>query len=457
MQIFFIISGLFLIAGLCGFAVTSFFERENRAGFFTLLMTFVFACMWYGTGFFLPAFTLHLIITVWSAIIFGALFFSLPIGKSAPLKIDSSKITRFDERHVIFGRMKLIKGTSQYEEYYQKINPGIKRFDDNLRSMPPVGDPGGTYAHPLDSRYFQAVFKYIENFNSLADPGQPERDPIRLTPDEATKRVKGFTKYLGALDVRITALKDYHVYTHTGRRLDDWGQPLEPEHKYAIVFSIEMEHQMIHSAPLSPGSTETAVKYMKIANIGISLATYISEIGYRSRAHIDGNYHILNTALAHDAGIGELGRLGLIITPTHGPRIRLAAVTTDLPLLEDSPINFGVQHFCQFCKKCADNCPSGAIDPDEKKQIRGTTKWQSNMESCYQYWKKLGTDCTICVTVCPYSKPNTFYHRIVRFFSSRNALARRLALFMDDVFYSRSPRHTHKPNWFADEPGILKD
>ena len=64
---------------------------------------------------------------------------------------------------------------------------------------------------------------------------------------------------------------------------------------------------MVHCAPLSPSSTESAVKYMKIADIGICLATYISEIGYKARAHIDANYHVLNTALAHDAGIGELG------------------------------------------------------------------------------------------------------------------------------------------------------
>lgn len=54
-------------------------------------------------------------------------------------------------------------------------------------------------------------------------------------------------------------------------------------------------------------------------------------------------------------GIGELGRPGLIITPTHGPRVRLAVVTTDLPLMHDAPVSIGVQHFCAICKKCSDN------------------------------------------------------------------------------------------------------
>jgi reductive dehalogenase len=348
--------------------------------------------------------------------------------------------------------MELDQDTWQYEEYYSNLNPDVKKFDDHLRELPSIGDPGGIYAHPFDSRYFQAVFKYIEKFNHLADPGSPSSDPVDITAEEATKRIKGFGKYLGALDVRMTRLKDYHVYTHVGRQLDDWGQNLEPNHKYAIVFSIEMEHEMVHSAPLSPGSMESAVKYMKIADIGICLATYITELGYKARAHVDANYQVLCTALAHDAGIGELGRLGLIITPDHGPRVRLAAVTTDLPLIEDPPVNFGVQHFCQFCKKCAENCPSGSIESGNKEQIRGVFKWQSNMESCYQYWVKLGTDCAICMAVCPYSKPNSFYHSIVRFFSGRNAIARRLAFHMDDLFYTKKPRHIDKPEWFSKEP-----
>jgi len=106
---------------------------------------------------------------------------------------------------------------------------------------------------------------------------------------------------------------------------------------------------------------------------------------------------------------------------------------------------------CTFCKKCAENCPSGSLESGNKEQIRGVFKWQSNMETCYQHWVKLGTDCAICMAVCPYSKPSSFYHSIVRFFSGRNAIARRLAFYMDDVFYTKNPRHTQKPGWFSKE------
>jgi reductive dehalogenase len=294
-----------------------------------------------------------------------------------------------------------------------------------------------------------SVFEYIEKYRHLADPGEPRRSPAGIDSHEATRRIKGFARYLGVLDVRVTRLRDYHVYSHAGRQLSNWGGEIAIRHDYAVVFSVEMSHPMVHSAPLLPTAVETSVEYMRIASISICLANYIKNLGYNARAHLDGNYQVLATAVAHDAGLGELGRLGLIITPSHGPRVRTAVVTTDLSLIEDQPINFGVQHFCEICKKCAENCPSQSIDRGKKREVRGVLKWQSKMESCYKYWRSVGTDCSICLAVCPYSKPDTLYHRVLRFFINRNVLARKLAFFLDDLLYGKKPRHVHKPDWFS--------
>jgi reductive dehalogenase len=446
---FFIITGLIIACAILGFALTSFRESEKRAGFLTLGFTTVFALIWYGIGLAFPAATLYLAIAVWALIALGALALALPVGSAQPLKIDFSKTERFDERHIIFGRAELRKGMPQYEEYYTQLNPEMKKADDDLRRMPELGAPGAKYYDQLDSPYMVSVFEFIEGYRHLADPGRPAVAPIEITAREATARIKGFARHLGALDVRVTGLRDYHVYSHRGRHLQNWGEKIQIDHKYAVVFSVEMDHSMVHSAPLPPASAETAIEYMRIANIAICIATYLKNIGYNARAHIDGNYHVLATAVAHDAGLGELGRLGLIITPSHGPRVRTAVVTTDIPLIEDQPVNFGVQHFCEICKKCAENCPSQSIDNGDKKEIRGALKWQSRMQSCYKYWRSVGTDCSICLAVCPYSKPDTFYHRILRFFINRNPLARRLAFFMDDLAYGKKPRHVFKPSWFS--------
>ena len=59
-----------------------------------------------------------------------------------------------------------------------------------------------------------------------------------------------------------------------------------------------MAHDMVHSTPRAPAATESAVQYMHLANIGIALAMYLSKLGYSARAHIDGNYQVLATAVA---------------------------------------------------------------------------------------------------------------------------------------------------------------
>jgi ferredoxin len=449
MHWFFILTGLLFSLAALGFALTSFFELENRAGLLTLLLSASFAAIWFGFGAAFPGSTLSVGVAAWAATMVVVLFLALPIGKPRPLKTEESRAERFDERHIMFGRAELREGTPQYEEYYTRLNPKSKGIDDDIRAMPELGGPGARYYDELDSPYMVSVFEFIEKYRHLADPGMPGRKPACIDPHEATRRVKGFTRYLGVLDVRVTRLRDYHVYSHAGRHLANWGLEIGIRHGYAVVFSVEMNHRMVHSAPLPPTAVETAMEYMRIANISICLATYIKNLGYSARAHLDGNYQVLATAVAHDAGLGELGRLGLIITPTHGPRVRTAVVTTDLPLVEDQPINFGVQHFCEICKKCAENCPSQSIERRDKQEVRGVTKWQSKMENCYKYWRSVGTDCSICLAVCPYSKPDTSYHRVLRFFIRRNAPARRLALFLDDLLYGKRPRHVHKPEWFS--------
>ena len=178
------------------------------------------------------------------------------------------------------------------------------------------------------------------------------------------------------------------------------------------------------------------------------VARYINLLGYEARAHVDGNYKVMCPPIAVDAGLGEIGRMGLLISPKYGPRIRLAVVTTDLPLTHDEPIHFGVQHFCEICKKCATCCPSQSVDTGAKRNILGAEKWQTDRDSCYEFWRQRSSDCAICMRVCPYSHPPTLMHNIVRWGISRNKFARRLALWGDDLFYGRKPLQSHPlPEW----------
>ena len=157
-----------------------------------------------------------------------------------------------------------------------------------------------------------------------------------------------------------------------------------------------------------------------------------------ARAHIDGNYRVIAPLVAKDAGIGEIGRMGILMTPGLGPRVRLGVVTTDLPLIADPPTDDrSVIDFCTVCKKCAENCPSRSISFDDRTRIDGGWRWAIDPDTCFRYWNAVGTDCGVCMTVCPYSHPDNVVHDIVRWAIRRSGAARRAALWMDDLFYGR--------------------
>jgi len=185
MSAVFVVSGLLFFVVLLGFAVTCFVENEQRAGRIMVGMSLGLVVFWFAFGILFAESTLVASIISWIFVLTCVGFLWLPLGKSEGLRIAVDKTQRYDERHVIFGRMDLNPEVPQYEEYYSTLNPGMKRFDDHLRTMPGLGDPGSEHANHMDSPYIKAIFKYIDGFNHLADPGEPEVDPVEITPEEA--------------------------------------------------------------------------------------------------------------------------------------------------------------------------------------------------------------------------------------------------------------------------------
>ena len=123
--------------------------------------------------------------------------------------------------------------------------------------------------------------------------------------------------------------------------------------------------------------------------------------------------------VAVDCGLGELSRAGYLLTKEFGLGIRLSLVTTDMPLEHDVPVDIGVQSFCGQCKLCADQCPSCAIPKGAKIEHNGLRKWKLDEKKCYRYWHVNGTDCGICMKVCPWTKPPTVFHKIMAEFATK--------------------------------------
>ena len=439
-------AGLALVVGLVAFGLQSWREGERRAARVAVGLAATGAVLW-GVVVVLPLPVQRVLaVLLATGVLFGGILLALPVGRVT--QSNETPQQRVDEREIMFARARLKPGSTAYTAYYAQ-HPEQQAIDDRIRALPGLLAPTAQKAHPLHFAAAEAGFVLPAALREWVD-GPVAAEALTLAPPAATAYLKGLARHYGARAVGVAALQPYHVYSHIGRGSGEYGAPLAVEHRYALAFTVEMDHALMGTAPDAPTTLETAKEYAVAAQIAVELAAFIRALGYPARAHIDGNYRVIAPLVARDAGLGELGRMGILMTPELGPRVRLGVVTTDLPLLVDGRITRpDMVDFCRICKKCAENCPSRAIPFDDRREIAGALRWQIDAVKCFHYWNVIGTDCGRCMSVCPYSHPDTFSHNLLRWVIRRSGLARRAALRLDDLFYGRKPASRPAPAWAA--------
>ena len=363
------------------------------------------------------------------------------------------ELERFDETDQIMARGEMIPDGELWKRYYGEYT---EREDQGIQwaKLPKMGDGG----HPLDklivaSRIWTISKLGRDDFVS----GEPSPKRIDINPKRASEKLKGIAQNSGAVLVRTGPLNPAWVYSRIGRSrpgCQDYGMPIILPHKHAIVVAIPLDRTMIDCAPHAPCMVEVWSGYIRLASIVIMLAQYIRSLGYHARAHHVWNYQALMVPLAVDAGLGELARNGILITEEYGNAIKIAAVTTDMPLAHDKPVDIGVAEFCDECTICVKNCPVGAIPQGDKTIVRGVRKYKLNESACYSYCRYAGTDCGVCLSVCPWTRPRIFPHNLVLWGVERYSLVRKLAVKADTILGRR--KKIMYPPWFEKQPKVWK-
>jgi len=419
---------------LAAFACLSLREGEHRAAHIALTLAIVISVSLFLFSQLSLTIKLVLLGIIAAGVIAVVILFTLPIGQVE--RGNDVPISRFDERDVIFARANLIPGSREFEGYYA-MRPENRVIDDRFRALPGLLSPDAIKADPLIFASAKASFALTKAMREEAEgPVAGVRE--ELTEIQSTYMVKRLARFYGAVTVGITELHPYHIYSHIGRGTGEYGARIMLDHRYAIAFTVEMDHGIMAQAPEASVVMESARKYAQMGVIGLKLGYLIRSLGYPARAHIDGNYRVIAPLVARDAGLGGIGRMGILMTPHLGPRVRLGVVTTDLPLVPDTRSDdTSVLDFCRICVKCAENCPSRAIPTGDRAEVEGALRWRIDADQCFRYWNTIGTDCGICMSVCPYSHPDNWGHDFVRWAVRRSGAARRVALKLDDLFYGR--------------------
>jgi ferredoxin len=421
--------GAFVLLGLMGFAIAFAREDESKASLITAAAALAGSLPFLWIAFASPMeFKLAVLVILAALIVAGAALFLWPVGDFDYLHDVPTK--RFDERDIMFARARLKPGSKEYNTYY-KMRPKNKKPDDKTRALPGLMSLEAQRANLWAFASAAASFSLTEAVREEVT-GSAAKDMRALPVPAMTEYIKSLARYYGARTVGIAELQPYHVYSHVGRGSGKYGAPIEVEHRYAIAFTVEMDYEMMGPAPEAATVMESARQYVEAAKIALQLSYLLRYLG-------------------------EIGRMGLLMTPELGPRVRLGVVTTDIELIPDGRKDGrAVIDFCTICLKCAENCPSKSIPFEDREEIDGAFRWRIDADTCFRYWNTVGTDCGRCVTVCPYSHLDTRAHRIARWSIERSGIARRIMLWLDNVFYGRSPTPRPAPDWIP-SPDMSED
>lgn len=273
---------------------------------------------------------------------------------------------------------------------------------------------------------------------------------------EITEHIKSLCYFLDVDIVGICEIPDYAWYSH-----DESGQPITPKHKVAIVMVFDQGFETMEGSS-GDDWISGALSYrahLKGQMVGNVTANYIRRLGYAARCHSSKDGEVQQMPLMLLAGLGELCRIGeLVLNPFIGPRAKISVVTTDLPMVPDKPIDFGLQQFCSQCTKCARECPPRAISFGDKVMFNGYEIWKPDVETCTKYHivNHGGSSCGRCTKTCPLNKvlrtDGPLLVRLAHWLGTRLTLFRRpltpLGIWLDD--FLRLGDRVKEQKWWLD-------
>ena len=271
--------------------------------------------------------------------------------------------------------------------------------------------------------------------------------PIPEDPEVLSRHIKSLGYFLRADIISICRLPEYAVYSY-----DNDGNPIELNHQFAIVVVVDQDYTTINGSTGDDwiSGSQSMRGYSNTTFIACAMANYIRRLGYPARAQCSGHYQVVIPPLLLLAGIGEICRAGIVLNPFLGTRFKAAAVTTDLPLLPDKPVDFGLQEFCQKCLKCATDCPVRAIPTGGTVMHNGYENWKLDVERCtkFRITNPHGVGCGRCIKVCPWNKPEGWTHDVVRWLIKHTPFLDKFIVKMDDIWgYGRQDK---KDKWWFD-------
>ncbi len=175
----------------------------------------------------------------------------------------------------------------------------------------------------------------------------------------------------------------------------------------AIVLAMEMSPERMDTAPSKTALKEVFRSYYGLGKAVNLIADFMRQNGFNAMPAPAVGGDVSYVPLAERAGLGAIGRHGLLITSQfYGPSLRLAAIYTDIENLPYSDPadneHLWIHDFCATCGKCIVSCPGNAIYPEPNAANRCINQTKCAIPFARQY------GCSLCIKNCTFFNSNAY-------------------------------------------------
>ena len=368
-------------------------------------------------------------------------------------RLTAAEMYQVQDTYVRFNQKDHMGSQMIWEAQHKAAREKLKEKQRQLTEKGRVGFEASAWGLEYASESLLTLMNFSKNQSDKpATAWQSELEPAptgrpETSPGEASQIVSKAAKLFGADQVGFAELDRRWVYSHyfdeetkeafpirfsdeagyeqydQPIRLEDGTRVIPKEMKYVVVLLHEWGKDLdgTEHAPTLLTEGLSTLAYARMAPTLWMLAEFIRGLGYN--AIPAANDTALSIPLAIDAGLGQVGRHGLLINPKVGARCRISKIFTDLPLEPAGAVDSGITEFCNACLKCVPKCGTKAItiggrsfEPLDESNAAGVFSWKVDAKKCMTFQNRLGSTCSTCVRRCAWTKPPNRMYAIPRFF-----------------------------------------
>ena len=231
----------------------------------------------------------------------------------------------------------------------------------------------------------EPIVDWIQSSGELMPTSEPDGEDV-------TEEIRKKALDLGYGEVGFTRNDRHYVYQSRKSAMKR-GLP------NAICLALEQDYVKTQTIPSMDAEDTHFGTYFDQGPLTAELLSFIHSLGYRCQVSGPTWHYGPMIPMFVQAGLGQLGANGQLLSPHFGSRARLQIIYTDANLTLDSPIDYGIHSFCQECKVCVDRCPGRALT-SEKVWYRGIEKNKLAFKRCRPVMAEY-EGCGICMKVCP--------------------------------------------------------